>query len=163
MGEGINNSQNDPKTQNKLINYGCIFGKFSDKFPDQINDGFYRTNRPEMFGDLQPMDIVFAIGNHKVQLWRALGYENIGDEKQMNFEIISNDLKIDIPQLPIFKFFKINSDLVVHTIRQSAKAFFQIGLIGIAQEDLLNLELYHNENNYRSIHFLRVKSLSILI
>lgn len=136
-----------------------FFGKFSDKFPDQINDGFYRTNRPEMFGDLQPMDIVFAIGNHKVQLWRALGYENIGDEKQMNFEIISNDLKIDIPQLPIFKFFKINSDLVVHTIRQSAKAFFQIGLIGIAQEDLLNLELYHNENNYRSIHFLESKEL----
>ena len=134
-----------------------FFGKFADKFPDQIKNGFYRTNRPEMFGDLQPQDIVYAIGNHKIQLWRALEFENVGEEKQMNFEIISNDLKISIPQLPILKFFRINSDLVVHTIRQSAKAFFQIDIIGINQEDLLNLDLYRDKNNYRSCHFVESK------
>jgi hypothetical protein len=39
-----------------------FFGKFSSDFPDQINDGFYKTSRHHMFGDLQPQDLVYAIG-----------------------------------------------------------------------------------------------------
>ncbi|MCT4648464.1 MAG: hypothetical protein N4A74_25985 [Carboxylicivirga sp.] len=48
-----------------------FFGKFSDSFPDQINNGFYQTNRPAMFGTLSEKDLVFAIGMGKIQLWRA--------------------------------------------------------------------------------------------
>lgn len=132
-----------------------FFGKFSRKFPDQINLGFYRTSRPEMFGDLEPQDIVYAIGGGKIQLWRAVAYEEVEGDRQMNFEILIDNLNINTSKLVLFKFFKINLDLVIYPIRQAQKAFFQIQHFdNIGDVDILSLETYHNEENYRNITFL---------
>jgi len=134
-----------------------FFGKFSKHFPDQINQGFYRTNRPEMFGELQPHDFVFAIGLGKIQLWKAIQYTDLEDGKHMDFEIIHSDLGINTSKFVLFRYFIINTDLTIFTIRQSQKAFFKIKLQSIEESDLVNKNLYHDDNNYQKIHVVENK------
>lgn len=132
-----------------------LFGKFSDTIPEQIEKGFYKTLKHELFGSLAPNDLVFAIGNNKVQLWRAIEYKTFGDDKQMDFKIISSDLDISIAELVMFKFFELNTDLVIFTYRQSNRAFFPINLIsGFNEGDLLNLSNYKKKENFREIVFV---------
>lgn len=132
-----------------------FFGKFSDQFPDQIQNGYYKTNRPEMFGGLQSQDLVFAIGAGKIQLWQALEYQDIGDVKQMDFKIIHDNLNMSLPEFIQFRFFKINIDLIIHSFRQSQKAFFRIDLLDNFNENLLlDKIIYKDVNNYRNIQFV---------
>jgi len=129
-----------------------LFGKFSDKFPAQIENGFYETDRHEMFGSLEVGDLVYAIGGGRIQLWKAKKWTSNGDFKKMEFEIISNNLEINTNEFIAFDRFVLSKTLIIYTMRQGKKAFFEIKTNqGFQESDLLDLESYKKRQNYRSI------------
>ena len=105
------------------------FGKFSDKFPAQIENGFYETDRHEMFGSLQVGDLVYAIGGGKIQLWKAKNWLVNGNFKKMEFEIIFNNLGINTNQFIAFNRFILSKTLIIYTMRQGQKAFYKIKIL----------------------------------
>lgn len=128
------------------------FGKFSDKFPTQIENGFYETDRHEMFGGLQVGDLVYAIGGGKIQLWKAKKWLNNGSSKKMEFEIISKDLGINTNEFIAFDRFVLSKALIIYTMRQGKKAFFEIMTTpAFKDSDLLDLNSYRKKENYRTL------------
>lgn len=129
-----------------------FFGKFSGHFPEQIEHGYYETDRTEMFDTLEVGDHVFAIGNGIIQLWKAKEWSFNGTFKRMTFDKINTNLGIGTNQLISIKAFQLTKTLIIYTVRQGQKAFYSIQLVNPEQlNELLNLEFYSNHSNYRTI------------
>lgn len=131
-----------------------FFGKFSSNYPAQYQQGFYRTNRHKMFGDLEIGDYVFVVGGGKVQFWQAERWEEEGSDKTMWFKIIFDSLPLNTNSLTAIKLFKQTKTLVVLSVRQGSKAFYPIELVdGVDFGQLMNRSFYDNKNHYLKIHY----------
>lgn len=140
--------------RNNIENFNVFFGKVTN-LRNQLQEKFYQTEDESWFGDLVEGAFVFIIGEGKIRLWRAK--EWIQDDKlfRMNFEEIIEDTKLDTKALQAFKYFKLNIDLIVKTVRSTAmsrKAFFKINVHDdFSEEMLLDKTTYQNPENYRKI------------
>lgn len=136
-----------------------FLGKFSSHFPKQIEDAYYQTDRVEMFDKLAENDYVFAIGNGIIQLWKAIGWQEVEDGKRMNFEKIQTNLNINTNEFIALKCFKLSKSLIIYSMRQGSKAFYPIELKdGFDFEQLKSIEYYLNESNYRKISLFESKN-----
>lgn len=128
-----------------------FFGKISPKQnPEQIVNGYYETGRPQMFNGIDIGDYCYSISGSNIQLWQAKSWEN--NNQRLNFEIIHNNLGIKTNKLMALKFFKLSTDLVVLTVRQSQIAFYKIDTtISIDEPEIENIDTYRNSENFRNI------------
>jgi hypothetical protein len=136
------------------------FGKISTiQEKEQISEGYYRAKRDSSwFNGIQPGDYCFIIGGGKIQLWKAKSWGiKLGDDI-LEFDIIHNDLGINTKKLTAIKYFYLTMELVVLTVRSTAKskkAFFPIEYKSKFNENILmDIETYKNDNTFRKIHIL---------
>jgi len=136
------------------------FGKISSKKEkEQIDQGYYRSTKDSSwFNGIQPGDYSFIIGGGKIQLWKAKEWSKKGGEDILQFEIIHNDLGINTKKLSAIKYFDLTMELVVLTVRSTAKskkAFFPIYYSTDFTEQMLKDEsIYKNPDTFRKIHIL---------
>jgi hypothetical protein len=137
-----------------------FFGKISTKIDKiQIDEGYYRaTKESSWFNGIQPGDYSFTIGGGKIQLWRAKEWSKKDGLDILRFDVINNNLGINTKQLTAIKYFTLNMELVVLTVRSTAKskkAFFPIQYTPEFTEDiLLDNNTYKNPASFRKIHIL---------
>ena len=108
-----------------------FFGKISTKKDkNQLTQGYYRALKDSSwFNGIQPDDYCYIIGGGKIQLWRAKSWGKKNGDDVLEFDIIHSDLGINTKQLTAIKFFNLTMELVVLTVRSTAKskkAFFPI-------------------------------------
>lgn len=141
-----------------------FFGKIKPS-PDnkQIKEAYYETLSPMKLGELQTGDYAFIISGKDVHLWLAKERVDIDGHPKMNFEVIQNNLPLTSQKFVAFKYFKLDSSLIVLTIRQSPKAFYPIHLAipSLTEEMLRDRSTYENEDNFREIRVL--KSISEVV
>ncbi len=136
------------------------FGKISSKKEkDQITQGYYRaTKDSSWFNGIQPGDYCFTIGGGKIQLWKAKSWGKKSGDDVLDFEIIHNDLGINTKQITAIKYFSLTMELVVLTVRSTAKskkAFFPIEFSRAFTEAILkDINTYKNADTFRRIHIL---------
>lgn len=138
-----------------------FFGKIKPT-PDnkQIKGHYYETLSPMKLGEVRQGDYAFIISGSNVHLWRATEQLDIDGGVRMDFEPILSDLPLSALKLAAFKYFKLVSSLIVLTIRQSPKAFYQIPLIGnLTEEQLKDRSMYEDENNFRRISIFPSQSI----
>ncbi|MFA5597541.1 MAG: AAA family ATPase [Pusillimonas sp.] len=137
-----------------------FFGKISTKKEkDQITQGYYRAPKDSSwFNGIQPGDYCFTIGNGKIQLWKAKSWGKKSGDDVLEFDIIHNDLGINTKQLTAIKYFNLTMELVVLTVRSTAKskkAFFPIEFSRDFTEVVLkDINTYKNADTFRRIHIL---------
>jgi hypothetical protein len=137
-----------------------FFGKISSKKEkDQITQGYYRaTKDSSCFNGIQPGDYCFTIGGGKIQLWKAKSWGKKTGDDVLEFDIIHNDLGINTKQLTAIKYFNLNMELVVLTVRSTAKsrkAFFSIEYgSGFTEAILKDINTYNKNETFRKIHIL---------
>lgn len=108
-----------------------FFGKISTKIDKaQIENGYYRAlKESSWFNNIKPGDYSYIIGGGKIQLWKAKEWSKKDGNDILQFEIIHKDLGINTKQLTAIKYFTLSMELVVLTVRSTAKskkAFFPI-------------------------------------
>ena len=136
------------------------FGKISSKKEkDQISLGYYRaTKDSSWFNGIQPGDYCFTIGGRKIQLWKAKSWGKKSGDDVLEFDIIYNDLGINTIQLTAIKYFSLTMELVVLTVRSTAKskkAFFPIEYSRDFTESMLkDINTYKKDETFRKIHIL---------
>ncbi len=136
------------------------FGKISSKIEkDQISQGYYRaTKDSSWFNGIQPGDYCFTIGGKKIQLWKAKSWGKKSGDDVLEFDIIHNDLGINTKQLTAIKYFDLTMELVVLTVRSTAKskrAFFPIEFeAGFNETMLKDINTYAKDETFRKIHIL---------
>lgn len=141
-------------TRNNIENFNVFFGKVTN-LRNQLDEKFYQTEDESWFGELTEGAFVFIIGEGKIRLWRAK--EWIQEDKlfRMNFEEIIEDTKLDTKALQAFKYFKLSIDLIVKTVRSTAKskkAFFKINVHNdFSEKMIIDKSVYQNPENYRNI------------
>lgn len=134
-----------------------FFGKISDKFdPVQLVEGYYKAKRTSTwFNGIDVGDYCFMVGGGKIQLWKARQWNTKNNDDVLQFDILSDDLKINTIKLTSFKYFKLTVPLIVLTVRSTGKsqrAFFQILTEDhLTEEILVNTETYKDKNNYRNV------------
>lgn len=129
-----------------------FFGKISKKVNSkQFIEGFYETNNPKMFNGIDVGDLCYIIADNRIQLWRADKWLN--NKRRLDFEIIHKNLGIKTKDLIALKFFQLDTQLVVLTVRQSPNAFYRINVIdnNINEEVFTNINTYKDNTNYREI------------
>ena len=138
-----------------------FFAKISNKpeLGNQYDNGFYLSQKGSpAYGELNGVDInsepiyVFAITKGKgIGLWKATNWA--ADESKLHFEIILSETALSIKSLSAFKYFQLNTNLIVFTSRQSKnKHFFEIKFQSNFTEDQLrNPNTYTNADNFRKI------------
>jgi len=137
-----------------------FFGKISSKKEkDQITQGYYRaTKDSSWFNGIQPGDYCFTIGGGKIQLWKAKNWGKKSGDDVLEFDIIHNDLGINTKQITAIKYFNLTMELVVLTVRSTAKskkAFFPIEFSRDFTEALLkDINTYKIPDTFRRIHIL---------
>ncbi len=141
-----------------------FFGKISTKIDKaQIENGYYQAPKESSwFNGIQPGDYSFTIGGGKIQLWQAKEWGKKDGNDILQFDIIHNDLGINTKQLTAIKYFTLSMELVVLTVRSTAKskkAFFPIEFSTIFDEKMLkDISKYKNPDTYRKIHILDSKN-----
>jgi 5-methylcytosine-specific restriction endonuclease McrBC GTP-binding regulatory subunit McrB len=137
------------------------FAKISNKLElgNQFDNGFYLSQKGSpAYGDLNGVNInlgpiyVFVITKGKgIGLWKAINWAP--DESKLHFEIILSETALSIKSLSAFKYFQLNTNLIVFTSRQSKnKHFFEIKFQSNFTEDQLrNPNTYTNADNFRKI------------
>lgn len=142
-----------------------FFGKLSGKlYPEQIEQGYYRAAKESSwFNGIQPNDYAYIIGGGKIQLWKAQEWTKKDGNDILKFDIIHSNLGINTKQLTAIKFFNLTMELVVLTVRSTAKskkAFFPIEFDSqiFTEEMLKDINLYKDNNNYRKVHILAAQS-----
>ncbi len=136
------------------------FGKISSKKEkEQISQGYYRaTKDSSWFNGIQPEDYCFTIGGGKIQLWKAKSWGKKSGDDVLEFDIIHNDLGINTKQLTAIKYFNLTMELVVLTVRSTAKskkAFFPIEYSRNFTETMLkDINTYRKDETFRKIHIL---------
>lgn len=137
-----------------------FFGKISTKIEkEQINGGYYRAAKESSwFNGIQPGDYSYIIGGGKIQLWQAKEWSKKAGDDILQFEIIYDDLGINTKDLTAIKYFFLTIELVVLTVRSTAKsrkAFFPIKCISSFTETTLkDISIYKKDETYRKIHIL---------
>ena len=141
-----------------------FFGKISrKKEKEQITEGYYRaTKESSWFNGIQPGDYCFTIGGGKIQLWLAKSWGKKSGDDVLEFEIIHKDLGINTKQLTAIKYFKLTMELVVLTVRSTAKskkAFFPIKISSefgseFTESVLKDINTYKKEETFRKVHIL---------
>ena len=151
----VKNCQEKQEEKMKLY-----FGKISTKKEkDQITLGYYRAiKESSWFNGIQPCDFCLTIGGGKIQLWKAKTWGKKNGDDVLEFDIIHNDLGINTKQLTAIKFFNITMELVVLTVRSTAKskkAFFPIEFEAKFNETILtDINTYKKDETFRKIHIL---------
>lgn len=136
------------------------FGKISTKKEkDQITQGYYRAiKESSWFNGIQPGDYCFTIGGGKIQLWQAKSWGKKSGDDVLEFDIIHNDLGINTKQLTAIKYFNVTMELVVLTVRSTAKskkAFFPIEFrVEFNEAMLKDINTYKKDETFRKIHIL---------
>jgi len=136
------------------------FGKISSKKEkDQITQGYYRaTKDSSWFNGIQPGDYCFTIGGGKIQLWKAKSWGKKSGDDVLEFDIIHDDLGINTKKLTAIKYFNLTMELVVLTVRSTAKskkAFFPIDYIRDFTETMLkDITTYRKDETFRKIYIL---------
>lgn len=139
------------------------FGKISSKKENkQITDGYYRAPKDSSwFSGIQPGDYCFTIGGGKIQLWKAESWGKESGDDILEFDVIHKDLGINTKQLTAIKYFNLTMELVVLTVRSTAKskrAFFPIEFSASFTEAMLqDINTYKKEETFRKIHILSPK------
>jgi hypothetical protein len=131
-----------------------FFGKIKPTADNkQINETYYETLSPMKLGDIQEGDYAYIISGRNVHLWKAKERLDLDGSVRMNFELIEKDLPISSQKFIAFKYFQLDSSLIVLTTRQSPKAFYPISLSdsSFTEEMLKNRKVYEHEENYRKI------------
>jgi len=131
-----------------------FFGKIKPTTDNkQIKGAYYETLSPVKLGDLQPNDYVFIISGKHIHLWQAKERIDIDGNSRMDFDVKQESLPLSTKKIVAFKYFRLDSSLMVLTVRQSPKAFYQIHLAdkSFTEEMLISRDTYENENNYRRI------------
>ncbi|MDB5089591.1 MAG: hypothetical protein JWR09_3585 [Mucilaginibacter sp.] len=133
-----------------------FFGKIKSTPDDrQINGNFYETLSPAKLGELQPGDYAFIISGQNVHLWKAKNRLELSGSSKMEFEVIHSNLPVSSKKFIAFKYFRLDSSLIVLTVRQSPKAFYPIHTLQNFTENLLlDKSTYKNEDNFRNITIL---------
>ncbi|WP_443939460.1 McrB family protein [Pedobacter sp. MW01-1-1] len=144
-----------------------FFGRISiTNKPEQITEAYYQAVKgTTYFGDLNLIDnfslepvYVFMIADSKIHLWKAKHWGN--DGQNLYFEkVIENIEGMNGAWLQAFKFFYLNLDLIIFTIRRPfKKAFFKLDFDEeLSEQVVVNPETYANEDNYRKIVLLSEK------
>lgn len=136
------------------------FGKISSKKEkDQITQGYYRaTKDSSWFNGIQLGDYCYTIGGGKIQLWQAKSWGKKTGDDVLEFDIIHDDLGINTKQLTAIKYFTLTMELVVLTVRSTAKskkAFFPIEYSRDFTETILkDIKTYKKDETFRKIHIL---------
>lgn len=142
-----------------------FFGKISKKlFKDQIDEGYYRAPKESSwFNGIQPGDYAYIIGGGRIQLWQAQEWTKKEGNDILKFEIIHGNLGINTKQLAAIKYFDLSVELVVLTVRSTAKskkAFFPIEFDSrnFTENTLKDINIYKDQNTYRKIHIIDPQS-----
>lgn len=134
-----------------------FFGKIKPT-PDnkQIKEAYYETLSPMKLGEVEVGDYAFIISGKDIHLWKAKERLDIDGHPKMTFEVIHHNLPLDSRKFVAFKYFRLDSSLIVLTIRQSPKAFYPIHLAdsSFTESMLLDRNTYEKENNFRKINIL---------
>jgi len=137
-----------------------FFGKISNKKENnQIYQGYYRaTKDSSWFNGIQPDDYCYTIGGGKIQLWKAKSWGKKSGDDVLEFDIIHDNLEINTKQLTAIKYFKLTMELVVLTVRSTAKskkAFFPIVFDAEFNEVMLkDINTYKKDGTFRKTHIL---------
>lgn len=137
-----------------------FFGKISTKIDKtQIVNGYYRAAKESSwFNGIGPGDYSYTIGGGKIQLWQAKEWSKKDGHDVLQFNIIHSDLGINTKQLTAIKHFTLGMELVVLTVRSTAKskkAFFPIEFRPQFTEAMLkDINTYKNPDTFRRIHIL---------
>lgn len=136
------------------------FGKISSqKEKEQMAEGYYRAiKESSWFNGIQPGDYCFTIGGGKIQLWKAKSWGKKSGDDVLEFYIIRDDLGINTKQLTAIKYFNLTMELIVLTVRSTAKskkAFFPIEFSSDFNEEMLkDINTYNNSETFRKVHIL---------
>lgn len=131
-----------------------FFGKIKPNANNQqINEAYYETFSPAKLGELQLGDYAFIISGNQVHLWKAKDRVDIDGHPKMVFDVILKNLPLSSQKFIAFKYFRLDSSLMVLTVRQSPKAFYPIQVVGskLTEGMLTNIETYKDEQNFRKI------------
>ncbi len=140
-----------------------FFGKIKPTADNkQINEAYYETLSPMKLGELQEGDYAFIISGQDIHLWRAKEKVDIEGHPKMNFEVVLDKLPMTALQFVAFKYFKLDSSLIVLTIRQSPKAFYPIALAdnSLTEAMLCARNTYINQENFRKIRVFSTKEIT---
>ena len=141
------------------------FGKISrKKEKEQITEGYYRSTKDSSwFNGIQPGDYCYTIGGGKIQLWKAKSWGRKSGDDVLEFDIIHNELGINTKKLTAIKYFNLTMELVVLTVRSTAKskkAFFPIEFSSQFSESLLkDTGTYRKDETFRKIHILATNEM----
>jgi hypothetical protein len=131
---------------------------------DQIKNAYYAAPKgTSYFGDLNSIEdfskepiYVFMIANSRIHLWKASHWGE--DGQNLYFTVV----KENIPELngawfAAFKYFYLNLDLIIFTIKRPfKKAFFSIQFdADFTEELLLKDDIYQENASYRKIKLLQ--------
>ena len=137
-----------------------FLGKINSKTEPrtQLDEGFYQAPKDgTWYNGIAIGDYAFMIGGNRIQLWKAQKWEKApdGKEDRLYFEILQSDLGINTKKFAALKFFTVNMDLVVFSVRStgaSKKAFFKLTLNEKVNENSLeDIQTYRDSGNYRNI------------
>lgn len=135
-----------------------FFGKISKKVDlNQIEKGYYQAPKDSgWFGDIEIGDYAYIIGGDKIQFWRAKEWTTFDGNERLNFEILSNDLRISVNDLTALNFLAVNKALLVLTSRSARnRAFFKLNILhNYSIDQLSNFEFYKDISIYRKIVFV---------
>lgn len=135
-----------------------FFGKIKPTADNkQIKGAYYETLSPMKLGDIRPGNFAFIISGGAIHLWRAKERVDIDGHPKMLFDIIEENLPLDSRKFVAFKYFKLDSSLIVLSIRQSPKAFYPIQLSdnSFTEKELCDPETYKKKENFRAIKVLK--------
>lgn len=132
-----------------------FFGKISKKIDvNQITEGYYTSQKESaVFGELRIGDYVFIIGGDKIQLWKAREWGNKNGSDCLLFDIINNDIEINLNKFVAIKNFILTPSLIVLTSRSARnRAFFKIETNKEINIDLFSKsDTYKNDELYRDV------------
>lgn len=137
-----------------------FLGKINSKTEPrtQLVEGFYQAPKDgTWYNGIALGDYAYMIGGTKIQLWKARewGKSPDGKEDRLYFDILHSDLGINTKKFTALKFFTVNMDLVVFSVRStgaSKKAFFKLSLNEKVHEKTLeSIETYRDSARYRNI------------
>lgn len=141
-----------------------FFGKISKEYnTKQITEGFYEAPKgSSWFGELKVGDYVFIIGGGKIQFWKADKWDIVDGKDRFVFEILNDDLGIDVNQFISLNFMNLSKALIVLSSRSARnKAFFKIVTNRyISIDDLVNKDFYKNSSLYRKIRVVDKNSFN---
>lgn len=135
-----------------------FFGKIKPTTDNkQINGTYYETLSKMKLGELKEGDYAFIISGKNIHLWRATTMLEIAGHTRMNFEVILDKIPLNSQKFVAFKYFLLDSSLIVLSIRQSPKAFYPIELAdsSFTEEMLLDRHTYEQADNFRKVKILR--------